>query len=106
MIAPLRKKYPDVMFDGCLVAVTDAESAAMESTIKSGLFDALPVNTTAICCGDSMFFKPPHVIIEKARLAQEDTVIIGSSPEEYGVYLRNELDRWSKVIATAGLKPE
>ena len=71
VIAPLRAKYPEVMFDGCLVAVTDEESAAMEPTMKSGLFDALPINTTAICCGDSMFFKAPHVVIEKTRLAQE-----------------------------------
>lgn len=71
VVAPLREKYPDVTFDGCLVAVNDQESAVMESTMKMGLFDALPVNTTALCCGDNMFFKAPHVVIEKARLAQE-----------------------------------
>ena len=71
VIAPLRKKYPDVTFDGCLVAVNDQENALMESTMNTGLFDALPVNTTAVCCGDNMFFKAPHVVIKKAQLAQE-----------------------------------
>src|SRR5687768_1539575 len=45
VIAPLRERYPDVMFDGCLVAVSDEESKLMEPTARSGLFDALPVNT-------------------------------------------------------------
>ena len=71
VILPLRERYPDVTFDGCLVAVNDKESALMESTMRLGLVDALPVNTTAICCGDNMFFKAPHVVIQKAQLAQE-----------------------------------
>jgi 3-keto-5-aminohexanoate cleavage enzyme len=70
VIAPLKEKYPEVTFDGCLVAVNPEESEAMAPAMASGLFDALPVNTTAICCGDSMFFKAPHVVIEKTRLIQ------------------------------------
>lgn len=70
VIAPLRAKYPQVTFDGCLVAVNQEESDAMQPAVQSGLFDALPVNTTAICCGDSMFFKAPHVVIEKARIVE------------------------------------
>ena len=34
VIAPLRERYPQVMFDGCLVAVTDEESALMEPTMN------------------------------------------------------------------------
>ncbi len=98
VIAPLRKKYPEVMFDGCLVAVTDEESAAMERTMKLGLFDALPVNTTAICCGDSMFFKPPHVVIEKARLAQE----AGAKPI-ISVYDDGDIDNARRFLVASGL---
>ena len=98
VIAPLRKKYPEVMFDGCLVAVTDEESAAMERTINMGLFDALPVNTTAICCGDSMFFKPPHVVIEKARLAQE----AGAKPI-ISVYDDGDIDNARRFLVASGL---
>lgn len=98
VIAPLRKKYPEVMFDGCLVAVTDEESAAMERTMKMGLFDALPVNTTAICCGDSMFFKPPHVVIEKARLAQE----AGAKPI-ISVYDDGDIDNARRFLVASGL---
>lgn len=98
VIAPLRKKYPEVMFDGCLVAVTDEESAAMERTMNMGLFDALPVNTTAICCGDSMFFKPPHVVIEKARLAQE----AGAKPI-ISVYDDGDIDNARRFLVASGL---
>lgn len=98
VIAPLRAKYPETMFDGCLVAVTDEESAAMESTMKSGLFDALPVNTTAICCGDSMFFKAPHVVIKKAQLAQE----AGCKPI-ISVYDDGDIDNARRFLVASGL---
>ena len=70
----------------------------MESTIKTGLFDALPVNTTAICCGDSMFFKPPHVVIEKARLAQE----AGAKPI-ISVYDDGDIDNARRFLVASGL---
>ena len=98
MIAPLRERYPEVMFDGCLVAVTDEESKAMEPTMKSGLFDALPVNTTAICCGDSMFFKPPHVVIEKARIVQD----AGCKPI-ISVYDDGDIDNARRFLVASGV---
>jgi 3-keto-5-aminohexanoate cleavage enzyme len=98
VIAPLRNKYPEVMFDGCLVAVNDEESALMESTANSGLFDALPVNTTAICCGDSMFFKAPHVVIEKARIAQD----AGCKPI-ISVYDDGDIDNARRFLVESGL---
>ncbi len=42
----------------------------------------------------------------RAKLTQETIDLIGSSPEEYAAYLRSELDRWSRVIKSAGVKPE
>src|SRR4029077_12785982 len=62
------------------------------------LFDALPVNTTAICCGDSMFFKPPHVVIEKARLAQE----AGCKPV-ISVYGAGDIDTARRFLAASGV---
>ena len=42
----------------------------------------------------------------KSRLAQEIMDLVASSPEDYAAYIRSEMDRWSKVIRTAGVKPE
>ena len=42
----------------------------------------------------------------KSRLAQNSIEPLGSSPEDYGAYLRSELERWTKVIKSAGIKLE
>lgn len=42
----------------------------------------------------------------KSRLAQNNIEPLGSTPEEYGAYLRSELERWSKVIKSAGIRLE
>lgn len=42
----------------------------------------------------------------KSQLVQLDVVAIGSSPEEYGAYLKTELERWTKVVKSAGVKLE
>lgn len=40
----------------------------------------------------------------KARLEQQGVGPTGSSPENYGAYLRSEAKRWGKVVKTAGIK--
>ena len=47
--------------------------------------------------------KDPDV---KARLAQENADPIIATPEEFGAYIKSELERWTKVIKGADLKPE
>ena len=47
--------------------------------------------------------KDPDV---KARLAQENADPIIATPEEFGAYIKSELERWTKVIKSADLKPE
>jgi tripartite-type tricarboxylate transporter receptor subunit TctC len=42
----------------------------------------------------------------KSVLVQEDFIAAGTTPEEYAALIRTELDRWSKVIRSAGLKAE
>ena len=40
------------------------------------------------------------------KLAQSGIEPLGSTPEEYGVYLKSELDRWNKVVKSGGIKLE
>jgi tripartite-type tricarboxylate transporter receptor subunit TctC len=42
----------------------------------------------------------------RARFAQNGVEPMGSTPEEYGAYLKSELDRWSGVIKAANIKPD
>lgn len=40
----------------------------------------------------------------KEKLAQQGAEPLGSTPEEYGAYIRKEIDRWGQLIRQAGVK--
>jgi len=40
------------------------------------------------------------------RFAAEGAITVGSTPEQYGAYIRSEIERWGKVVRDAGIKPE
>jgi tripartite-type tricarboxylate transporter receptor subunit TctC len=42
----------------------------------------------------------------RAKLAQQGAEPLGSSPEEYGAYIRKEIDRWGKVVKQSGVTAE
>ena len=42
----------------------------------------------------------------KERLKAEGSDPVGSSPEQFAAFLRNEITKWAKVIKIAGVKPE
>lgn len=42
----------------------------------------------------------------KEKLAQQGAEPLGSTPAEYGAYVRNEIDRWGKLVQQAGVKAE
>lgn len=44
--------------------------------------------------------KNPEVL---AKLAQQGTEALGSTPEQYGAYLQKELKRWKEVVAVTGV---
>jgi 3-keto-5-aminohexanoate cleavage enzyme len=97
-IEPLRARHPHVAIDGCLVAVNDEESVAMEKMLSSGLLDTVPINTTAILLGDNMFLKSPHAIIRKTRLALE----AGLKPQ-LAVYSDGDIDNARRFLIDTGL---
>ena len=42
----------------------------------------------------------------KTRLTEVATTPMPLSPEEFGAYVRSEIDKWAGVIRTAGIKVE
>lgn len=46
--------------------------------------------------------KSPEV---KEKLALQGAVVVGNKPDEFAAYITSEIDRWAKVIETAGVKP-
>ena len=49
------------------------------------------------------FLKVPSTI---DRLVLAGAIPVGSTPEQYGTYIKAELKRWNKVVADAGIKPD
>ena len=39
------------------------------------------------------------------RFTAQGAVIVGNTPDEFGAYLRSELDKWARVIKEAGIEP-
>lgn len=98
VVLPLKEKYPDVGFDGGLVAASPEEGKEMELAIKSGLFEVIPVNTSMVMCGDSQFVKPPHAYIRKAAWAME----AGCKPQ-IAVYTDGDIDNARRYLIDSGL---
>jgi tripartite-type tricarboxylate transporter receptor subunit TctC len=42
----------------------------------------------------------------RARFAAEGIEALGSTPEEFGTYIKSEIERWSRVIKAAGVRSE
>ena len=40
----------------------------------------------------------------KAKYLAQGAIAVGNSTEEFTAYVKSEIDRWGKVIATAGIK--
>jgi 3-keto-5-aminohexanoate cleavage enzyme len=98
VIEPLRERHPHIAIDACLVAVDEAESAAMEKMLEAKLLDAVPVNTTAILLADNMFFKSPHAILAKTRKALE----AGTKPQ-IAVYTDADIDNARRFLIDSNL---
>jgi tripartite-type tricarboxylate transporter receptor subunit TctC len=41
-----------------------------------------------------------------ARLKSDGTEIVGSSPAEFGAYLKGQIERWAHVVEVSGIKPD
>lgn len=68
---PLRDEFPDMSIDGCLVTALEGEWDEMKRCLNDHVLDAVPVNTTAVYNGDSLFAKPVPLLLEKTRLILE-----------------------------------
>jgi tripartite-type tricarboxylate transporter receptor subunit TctC len=42
----------------------------------------------------------------RTRLMNDGSEVVGSTPEAFGAHIRAELEKWARVIKTAGIKPQ
>lgn len=100
VVDPLREEFPALAVDGCLVTALDGEWEEMKAVLDAGVFDAVPVNTTAVYTGDSLFAKPVPVILEKARLVQE-----AGAKVLIAAYTDGDISNADRYLIRSGLVP-
>ncbi|WP_234783977.1 3-keto-5-aminohexanoate cleavage protein [Mycobacteroides immunogenum] len=92
VVRPLRDEFPDLHVDGCLVPFYDGEYDAMVELIEDKLFDGCPINPTAAFEGDTLFAKPPALLLDKTRRLVETNQFA-----PIGIYTDGDIanaDRW------------
>lgn len=98
VIEPLREEFPDLALDGCLVPALAGEWEEMQRVLESGLLDAAPVNATATYVGDSLFVKPPPMLLEKTRLVQD-----AGAKVEIAIYTDGDVSNADRFLFRTGL---
>ncbi|MBS0366333.1 MAG: 3-keto-5-aminohexanoate cleavage protein [Proteobacteria bacterium] len=98
VIEPLKRQYPELAVDGCLVPALDGEWDEMRRVLDARLLDGAPVNATATYIGDSLFAKPAPILMEKTRLIVES----GAVPE-IAVYTDGDVSNADRFLIRSGL---
>lgn len=98
VIDPIRNKYPDVLVCGCAVPIMPGDLQVMKDILKEGLFDQTPVNTVASYLGDTLFCKPPHVMIKKAELCEKYDI-----KPQIAVYSDGDIDNVRRYLINTGV---
>ena len=98
IIEPLRDEFEDLYVSAGEVAIGPDDWNEMIKITNSGLITGSPVNTTATFCGDTLFAKPPAVVIEKTRILMD----AGVKPE-IAVYTDADVDNARRYLIESGL---
>ncbi len=98
VLEPLHEDFPGLYISAGEVAVGEEDWEDMQKLSGSGLVAGSPVNTTATFVGDTLFAKPPAVMIEKARILQDS----GVKPE-IAVYTDADVDNADRYLIKSGL---
>ena len=63
-------------------------------------------SSAEICIGTTVLFengKPHDEAAPEAAAYLQGTEIVASRPEEFGAYVKSEVQRWSELIKAAGI---
>jgi tripartite-type tricarboxylate transporter receptor subunit TctC len=84
--------------------MAEAGAPGQEADTMQGIF--LPAGSPQAAI-DRLYRETVRIIAMpdvKEKLASLGFEPVGSSPEEFGAYLRSEIDRWAKVVRTASIR--
>jgi tripartite-type tricarboxylate transporter receptor subunit TctC len=103
------------------IAVTGAKRAPAAPEIPTVAESGVPGYDVTAWYGVSAPAKTPRAIVERLnseivralnapdvreRLTSQGADPVGSTPEQYSAFMQNEIAKWAKVIAAAGIKGE
>lgn len=98
VIGGCKKKYPNAVYDACLIWFTKEELPHFERAVEAKLVEVSPVNPTACFAGDLLFTKPPHVLIQKTKMLQD----AGIKPQ-VAIYTDGDIDNANRYLIKTGL---
>jgi 3-keto-5-aminohexanoate cleavage enzyme len=98
VVEPLRDEFPGIAIDGCYVCALEGEWDQMKRALDARLLDGVPINTTAVFQGDSLFAKPVPMMLEKTRLVIES----GAKPI-IAVYTDADVNNAERYLFSSGL---
>jgi len=87
-------------------SMSEAGVPGMTAYVWYGLVGPAGMPKRLVSLLNAEAIKAITVPVVRDRFAAQGAEIVGSTPEEFGKYLRQELQRWSAVIKTAGITPE
>jgi tripartite-type tricarboxylate transporter receptor subunit TctC len=87
---------------------TTAEAGFPELEVTSWQAAAAPAKTPREVVGKLneaavKALRSPEV---RERMNQIGFDVVGGTPEEFGKFMQDEIDRWTKVVERGGIKPE
>jgi tripartite-type tricarboxylate transporter receptor subunit TctC len=103
------------------LAIGDSQRSALMPELPTVAEAGVPGYQAVIWSGMLAPAKTPRAIVErlnrdvvravqshdvKDRLVQLGSDPVGSSPDEFGAFIRTEITKWAKVARDAGMKPE
>lgn len=94
----VKADFPNVMFNACIVPSNPEEYQLTKRIIEDRTFNDNVVNCVASYNGDFLFVKPPHMMIDKARLILEN----GQVPQ-IAVTGPGDIDNADRYLIKSGL---
>lgn len=98
VLGALKKEFPKVFFDTCLVVGDNKVYDDMLKFVDDGFCEATPVNCNALLYGDTMFCKPPHMMIKKAYDLQEH-----NCKPLLAIYTDGDVENANRYLIKSGL---
>jgi tripartite-type tricarboxylate transporter receptor subunit TctC len=89
-----------------LPTFTEAGYPGFESAAWYGVFGPAGLRPEVVSRLNAEILKGLQTQVLRDRLGSLGATVVGSTPAEFGEYVRNDLTKWTRVVKAAGIKPD